>query len=315
MADITVTTFTVQSKVDLDTITVSTYGDGKFIRQDLYSIPTFTVSEAQTAALFNADAFGVLDSNNQNFYKKQQPQQPVSQSAPPPTAPAPVATDKSLNQPRYFPEFAYTKPKSTSGGEFAVKSTGDEYKGFYIQTGDDKYYSGKTPQDNGVELVELSPNYLEDLMPLVVNIPNLLKGFFKFTLKKGDSRKGVTQRYFIQPKTTKKISEVDQTTYLQAQNQLPNYNFAQVDWIIKGPADDQTINGYPFEGAASKNKKAIQALESQMPGISTFVTNYSELVEEPVIKKDSVLESKTTVVPDPLTELQNSRKANFDLRN
>jgi hypothetical protein len=151
-------------------------------------------------------------------------------------------------------------------------------------------------------------------MPQVVNIPGLLKGFFKFKPKKGDSRRGITQRFFIQPKTTQKISEVDLDTYTQAQNQLINYNFAQVDWIIKGPAEDQNFNGYLYEGAASKNQKAIQALESQMPGISTFVTNYSELVEEPVSKVDTALESQIIKVEDPLTELDNSRKANFDLR-
>lgn len=314
MADITVTTFTVKSTVNLNTIVVSTYGDGNFIREDQYSTSSFTVSQAEANALFTADAFGVLDKGNQNFYKKQQPQQPVSQSAPPSPAPTPVAKDTKLKQPRYLPQFSYTKPKSTSGGEFVIKKTGDEYKGFYIKTTDNKYYSGRKPEDNGEELEEMTATFVEDLMPLAVNIVGLLKGFFKPTIKKGDKERGKLQRFFIQPKTTQKITEVDKQTYHQAQNQLINYNFAQVDWIIKGPADDQVINGYPFEGAASKNKKAIQALESQMPGISTFVTNYSELVEEPVIKKDLVLESQTTLIPDPLVELENSRKANFDLR-
>jgi hypothetical protein len=222
--------------------------------------------------------------------------------------------DKKLKQPRYMPEFSYTKPKSTSGGEFAVKKTGDEYKGFYIKTTDNKYFSGTKPEDNGVELEKITPEYYEDLMPLIVNIPGLLKGFFKPTVKKGDKEKGKIQRFFIQPKTTGKISEVDKQTYHQSTKQLVNYNFVQVDWIIKGPAEDKLINGYPFEGAASKNKKAINALEPQMPGISTFITDYSELVEEPVIKADTVLESQIIKVEDPLTELDNSRKANFDLR-
>lgn len=219
-----------------------------------------------------------------------------------------------MAQDRYLPAFTYTDPKSTSGGEFVVKRTGDEYKGFYIKTAENKFYSGTKPEDNGEELEEMTSTFVEDLMPLSVNIAGLLKGFFKPSLKKGDSRKGVLQRFFIQPKTTQKISEVDLDTYTQAQDQLVNYNFAQVDWNIKGPANDQMINGYPFEGAASKNKKAIQALESQMPGISTFITNYSELVEEPVIKKDLALDSQTTVVEDQLTKLENDRKANFDLK-
>ena len=151
-------------------------------------------------------------------------------------------------------------------------------------------------------------------MPLVALIPGLLKGFFKPKLKKGDSEKGKTQRFFIQPKTTQKILEVDKQTYHQAQKQLVNYNFAQTDWIIKGPAENQIINWYPYEGAASKNKKAIQALEKTIPGISTFITDYSLLVEELAVKSDTSLQSATTVVEDPQTQLDNSRKANFDLR-
>lgn len=247
-------------------------------------------------------------------YTQVDPDRPKSETPTPSVTPAPVATNTELKQTRYLPEFSYTKPKSTSGGELVVKKTGDEYKGTYIKTTDNKYYSGDKPEDNGEELVDITPQYLEDLQPLVTNIPGLLKGFFKFKPKKGDSRKGITQRFFIQPKTTQKISEVDLDTYTQAQNQLVNYNFAQVDWNIKGPAEDTMFNGYPYEGAASKNKKAIQALESQMPGISTFITNYSELVEEPVSKVDTALQSQIIKVEDPLTELDNSRKANFDLR-
>jgi hypothetical protein len=51
-----------------------------------------------------------------------------------------------------------------------------------------------------------------------------------------------------------------------------------------------------------------------MPGISTFVTDYSLLVEEPVNPKENELSSQTIVVEDPLIALDNSRKANFDSR-
>lgn len=316
MADISVKVFTVSSVVDGTTIIVSTFADGQLVRTDNYSTSTFTIAKAQQDALDTANNFGVLGLRNQNFYTKETIPQPELQPkpAPQPTqqTPAPVAKDKKLKQPRYLPEFSYTKPKSTSGGEFVIKKTGDEYKGTYIKTTDNKYYSGTKPEDNGEELEKLTPEYWEDLMPLAVNIPGLLKGFFKPTVKKGDKEKGKTQRFFIQPKTTGKISEVDKQTYRQSMKQLPNYNFAQVDWIIKGPADDKIINGYPYEGAATKNKKAIAALEKQMPGISTYVTNYSELVEELLVKAGTVLESQIVRIEDSLTELDNSRKANFD---
>ena len=221
--------------------------------------------------------------------------------------------DRRRNRERYVPESRYSETKNTPGGQFAVKDTGEDYKGSYIETFDGKFYSGTKPEQNGVELVELSPNYLEDLMPAAIVAAGLLAGFFIPKLKKGDKEKGKTKRYFVQDKRTNKIVETDLENYQLAQT-IPSKRFATADWIIKGPAENQIVNGYPFEGAGSKNKKTIQALETQMPGISTFVTDYSLLVEEPVDPKQNQLYSDTVRVEDPIIELENSRKANFDLR-
>ena len=150
-------------------------------------------------------------------------------------------------------------------------------------------------------------------MPAAIVAAGLLAGFFIPKLKKGDKEKGKTKRYFVQDKRTNKIVETDLENYQLAQT-IPSKRFATADWIIKGPAENQIVNGYPFEGAGSKNKKTIQALETQMPGISTFVTDYSLLVEEPVDPKQNQLYSDTVRVEDPIIELENSRKANFDLR-
>lgn len=221
--------------------------------------------------------------------------------------------DKSITRERYIPESRYEKSKTTPGGEFAIASTGEDYRGSYFKTFDGKYYSGTRPENNGVELVEITPNYLEDLIPAAATIAGLLVGFFIPKLKKGDKEKGSTKRYFVKDKRKGKIIETDLQTYQQAQ-ELPSIITAEVDWIIKGPAEDKIINGYPFEGAASKNKKAIQALEKQMPGISIFVTDYSLLVEEPVNAQERQLSSQTIIEEDPQIALQNSRKANFDKR-
>ena len=88
----------------------------------------------------------------------------------------------------------------------------------------------------------------------------------------------------------------------------------EVDWIIKGPAEDVMFGNYKYEGAESKNKKTIQALETTMPGISTFVTDYKYLVEDPIITQPQELASQTFTQQDIDTQLENDRKANFDLR-
>lgn len=217
---------------------------------------------------------------------------------------------------QYVPQSKYRKAKSTSGGEFTELESKKPYKGFYIQLYDGRYLAGKTPEEGGVELVKESKlaDQLKILVGVGATIPGLLAGFFKKKPTQSEKDQGVTKRNFIQDKNNNKIIETDPDTYAQAKDELPNSIFAEIDWIIKGPADNQIINGYPFEGAESKNRKTIQALEKTMPGISTFVTDYKYLVEEPVLAQEQQLSQETSMVEDPQTKLQNDRKANFDLR-
>ena len=213
----------------------------------------------------------------------------------------------------YYPETKYTKAKSAKPGEFIVKDTRDLYKGLFVETSDKRYFSGKSPMDTGIELEKVvsSINLKAIIAPLLAGS---LGGFFKKTATSSEREKGVTKRYFLQDKNNSKITEVDKSTYLQAQKDLVNTNFAQADWIIKGPAENQMFGNYPFEGAESKNKKTIQALESQMKGISTFITDYKYLVEDPATTQKPQLTSETFTEPDAATQLENDRKANFDLR-
>jgi len=51
-----------------------------------------------------------------------------------------------------------------------------------------------------------------------------------------------------------------------------------------------------------------------MPGISTFITDYSFLVQEPVVNQKPLLSTTTETEKDAQTQLENDRKANFDLR-
>ena len=213
----------------------------------------------------------------------------------------------------YYPETKYTKAKSAKPGEFIVKDTRDLYKGLFVETSDKRYFSGKSPMDTGIELEKVvsSLNLKAIIAPLLAGS---LGGFFKKIATSSERENGVLKRYFIQDKNNSKITEVDKPTYLQAQKDLVNTNFAQVDWIIKGPAENQMFGNYPFEGAESKNKKTIQALEPQMKGISTFITDYKYLVEDPATTQKPQLTSETFTELDAATQLENDRKANFDLR-
>lgn len=217
---------------------------------------------------------------------------------------------------QYVPQSKYRKAKSTSGGEFVELESKKPYKGFYIELYDGRYLAGKTPEEDGVELVKESKlaDQVKMLVGTAATIPGLLAGFFKKRPTQSEIENGATKRNFIQNKNNKKIIETDPETYKQANKGLVNSTFAQIDWIIKGPAQDQMFGNYPFEGAASKNKKTIQGLEKTMPGISTFITDYSYLVVEPVAAQPQDLTTQTFVEKDHNTQIQNDRKAHFDSR-
>lgn len=211
---------------------------------------------------------------------------------------------------RYQPKGSYRKPKYTSGVDLIELESKEPYKGFYIQDYRGKYYAGKTPEEGGAELVK-PPRILPGL-PL--KLLGLLAGFFKKKPTQSEKEKGVTKRNFIQDKNDNKIIETDPDTYQQAKKILVNNVFAEVDWIIEGPAEDKMFGKYPYQGAESRNRKTIQALEKTMPGISTFITDYRYLVEElPVVQPEDKT-SQSFIEQDPLIELENDRKARFDTK-
>lgn len=215
----------------------------------------------------------------------------------------------------YIPAGSYKKAKFTLGFTFVETDTRKKYMGFYIEDSLGKYYSGKFPGPDSkrLEKVELKlPSGLE--AGLKGAAVAMATGLATKVVSDLEKQKGKTKRYFVQDKTSKKISETDKDTFNQAKEVLPNSNFTEVEWIIKGPASDQMFGTYSFEGAASKNKKTIQEAETQIKGISNFVTNYAYLVEEPVEAQKQEVGSDTRVIQDHETELDNSRKANFDLK-
>ena len=172
-------------------------------------------------------------------------------------------------------------------GKFLTDSIGGDDKIYYglVMTGQGKYSFYPAWQN----LLVASTNFVQNI-------------------NEGGIQKQITDEI-----VSRTIVETDKDTFQRAQQELTDRNLAQVYWLIKGPADDKEINGYLFEGAATKNKNTIQALEKTIPGISTFVTDYSFLVEDPVQNQE--LYTDTVIQTDPTTQLDNDRKANFDLKN
>lgn len=214
----------------------------------------------------------------------------------------------------YVPKGKYKKAKHTSGGEFITTLDNQPYTGYYIEIYGGQYRAGKAPEDNGADLTKLVDSRLKAAAPFLGVLAGLALGLFSRKLTKKETDSGVAKRYFLQNRATNKIQEVDEPTYNAAKKELPNRVFAQVDWNVKGPAEDKMFGQYKYEGAESRNKKAIQELEKQMPGISTFITDYKYLVQEPVVVDKQALTTQSFIETDPETQLDNSRKANFDTR-
>jgi len=148
----------------------------------------------------------------------------------------------------FIPPTKYKKPKSTSGNEFVEKLTGKMYKGFYIETYRGIFLAGKSPEDNGVELVKINQgaNFAQRVAPVGFSLLiSIFTKLFKPTPTSGQTKSGVLPRYFVQDKLTNKVVETDKQSYDQAQK-IQTVRTASTDWIIKGPAEDQNFNGYPF---------------------------------------------------------------------
>lgn len=313
--------FTVISSINKDTIAVVTYADGARVSQDLYTT-SIGVEAAERDALFKAEKFGVLTKDFETFYELiTPPPPPTPEIVPPPPPPPPTPSPEVKKKGSwYLPKSRYRKPKSTSGNEFVVKSTGEPYTGTYIETFKKKYYAGSSPEQLGEELEKVRVKGDFDLLgeAFATVGPSLLLALKGKLVKKRPTSSelaiGQVRRYFVQEPVSGKIVEVTKPDYVEAKKKLPNRRFVEVPWDIKAPAEDMMFGNYVYQGAATKNRNAVITAEKQMPGISNYVKDYKYLVQELPPKQVVGPETTTAVVQDPAIALENSRKANFDTR-
>lgn len=88
-----------------------------------------------------------------------------------------------------------------------------------------------------------------------------------------DIRNGFVMRYFIQNKSTKKITEVDKSTYLQFKS-LALYLVIEIRWIIIGVDDDiYTKDGSIISGVRHQNTVTVDEYNTIMPGLSQVLKN------------------------------------------
>lgn len=191
----------------------------------------------------------------------------------------------------YFPKSQF-KIKFTPGKQFRIATTKEEYKGFYMKTSRKSFYTGTQPSPESKELERISFGELVSQATTALANAALARvqaALQELTTKALSLALGAILRFFIKNKKTRKIKEITRDQVNIFKND-PRYEVAEIEWTIVGPVEDQIINGFKFEGAATKNRKAVEKAETTFPGIKDYLTNYSELVVDNVRLRKQELE-------------------------
>jgi hypothetical protein len=153
----------------------------------------------------------------------------------------------------YYPKSQITT-NLYSNGEFVLKSTNEEYTGFYWKTISGKYYTGKTPQDDSIEELQLpSTNIVvtDDIEAAnsvgsivyqslnKINTSGKIPPYSTNTPISSDYDMGEFTRYFCKKSNEIIYLEINKDTYTKLVNKDKTYLFQlyqpfKFQWVITG---------------------------------------------------------------------------------
>ena len=165
----------------------------------------------------------------------------------------------------YFPESQITPNQYTNGGEFQVKSTGQDYKGYYFITSTGQRYTGRNQNDNPVlELTSLisntsntNPNLPEVTTLTDYTYNNIIPAPSKIIYKpvynpniptQQDYQIGEYRRYFCKKTNEIIYLEINQNTFNKLATQSPDilwqyYLPFDIPWNLTGVKEQvATVN-------------------------------------------------------------------------
>ena len=171
----------------------------------------------------------------------------------------------------YLPKSKYTGPLYTPEGVY-VYEDGTPFKGWFILTYKAEAFEGTNPKEAGRNIL-LKVEY--DLRNQLDQVASNTLHYLEPTDK--DYQKGFISRYFVKTKSNNLIKEVNRLAYRAAT--APFLQRLEILWNLTGPVEDLQIGSYIKEGAATKNRKVIEAAEQQMQGISQYLIDYGEYVK------------------------------------
>lgn len=169
----------------------------------------------------------------------------------------------------YLPKSKYSEPKYTQG-DLYTKENGEPYIGWYFQTYDEKYYTGKLPTKKSKPIFNQSHSDLE------VTEVKFSNDRVRPTEK--DYQQEYFNRYFLEDRRNKNIIEVKKSKYLKF-SKKSYINSTTVKWNLSKPVDNLKKGSYIYFGSAAKNKETILEAEKHIKKLSSVIKNYGEFVK------------------------------------
>ncbi len=203
----------------------------------------------------------------------------------------------------YFPKNRVINDKYTNGDKFVDPSTKEPYVGYYYETFDGQYRTGKNPMDgpskrlipipketnpqlpvtdNNVAYSLISKNRVPQSQSIIGYLKEPLPYFPKPT--PADYKRGYFIRYVAKKRNSPNsiFLEIDKLTFNDIIYKKPTYNYlmwavTSMFWQITGPLYDNKENkDYPRAGIIDTNKRLLATKEKIFPSISKFFPNLTQ---------------------------------------
>lgn len=168
----------------------------------------------------------------------------------------------------YLPKSKYKPAKYTQGDRLQF-SNKREYVGWYFETYQKRYFTGKLPGSNNKELF-----LIEEEEP---KVPRFLSDEIGPSLDDYDKKYFI--RYILLDTRNGKIIEANKIKF-DYFKKFTYINAIELKWDLSTPIENVIVNGYEYKGSAYKNEQAVLQAKKQIPEIDTFITDYSEFVIE-----------------------------------
>jgi len=146
------------------------------------------------------------------------------------------------------------------------------YNGKYVKDYRGNYYKGETINRNS-EKLEFIPD--QNAIDKEVGLKHT---YVKPT--PNDYKNGFFIRYFVKDSRVGKVYEITKQEYtVLVKQKKPYRRTAKMEWLLKGPAESQTINNYVYPGTSAKNENSTKKIERILSGIQEqILKNSAEFV-------------------------------------